>query len=78
VGAFRPLLSLTFDAGNLKFHDLVFQTDYDEIELKNQLCRYFNDVIIITLPKSITKITSQNFSFGSPSPIKISGFANEL
>jgi len=34
-GLSAPLL--TFDVGNLKLHDLVFQTDYNEIELKNQL-----------------------------------------
>jgi len=51
----------------------VFSTDYDEIELlKNQLSRYFNDIIVIMSQKHVTKF----FYFG-PLPIKISGYAND-
>jgi len=51
----------------------VFQADYDEIELQ----KISYDVIFITLPKNVTKITSQNFSISAPLPlIKISGYAS--
>jgi len=46
---------------------VVFQTDYDEIELsKNQLLRHFSDAVVITLPKNVTKLTSQYFSILGP------------
>jgi len=48
-----------------------FQTDYDEIKLlRNQLSRNFSDVIIITFPKYVTKLTSQDFSILGPSQSK--------
>jgi len=46
---------------------MVLQVDNDEIEIqKNQLWRNFRDVIAITSPKNVTKITSQNFSILAP------------
>jgi len=33
----------------------VFQTDYDEIELKKQLRRHFSDITIMS-PKNFTKV----------------------
>jgi len=43
---------------------VVFLTDYGEIKLlKNQLWRYFSDVITTTSLKNVTKIMSQNFLF---------------
>jgi len=47
---------------------MVFQNDYDEIELlKNHLWRRFSDVIVITSQKNVTKIMSQDFLFWAPS-----------
>jgi len=41
---------------------LIFQADYDEIELqKNQLLRHFSDVIAITSPKNVNKLNVANF-----------------
>jgi len=65
------LLPLTFDIADLNLRNTVygqivfFQTDYSMMKsnLKN--------VITSTLPKSVTKIMSQNFSFW-PLSIKIS------
>jgi len=34
---------------------------------KKQLWRHFSDVIVITSPKNVTKLTSQNFSILGPS-----------
>jgi len=46
---------------------VVFQTDYDEIKLQqNQLRYHFSDVIVITSPKNVTKLTSQDFSILGP------------
>jgi len=56
---------------------VVFQTDYGEIGLfKNQLWRHFSDIIVITLPKKVTKLTWQIFFHFGPLPIKISGYVN--
>jgi len=49
---------------------MFFQMDYDEIEFKKSVRRHFSDVIVITSPNNVTKITLQDFPF---SPIKISG-----
>jgi len=42
---------------------------------RNQTFEHLSDIITIMSPKSITKITSQNFPFW-PLPIKISGYAS--
>jgi len=39
---------------------MVFQADYNKIELK-KLLRYFSDVITITSLKNVTKITTHIF-----------------
>jgi len=44
---------------------MVFQTDCDEIKLQKSL-RHFSDVITITSPKIVTKITSKFFPFWLP------------
>jgi len=49
-----------------------FQTDYDEIELKNSYV-----VISVTLSLSRHQLTSQVFPFGLL-PIKIFGYTNDL
>jgi len=51
---------------------VVFETDYDKIELQ----KYSYDVITITSPKNVTKITSQKILQSGPLPIKISGYAS--
>jgi len=56
---------------------VVFQAYYDKIELQNiNYDVIFGDVIANTLPKNVSKLTSQNFSILAPSPIKISGYAS--
>jgi len=55
---------------------VVFEADYDEIEFKNIVITSFRDVITITSPKNVTRITSQIFFQFGPLPIKISGYAS--
>jgi len=43
--------------------------------LKKILRRHFSDVIINTLPKNVTKLTSQDFFHFGFFPIKISAYA---
>jgi len=52
---------------------VVFEADYDEIELQNIVRRHFSDVITITSSRNVTK----TFQFG-PLPIKISDYASGL
>jgi len=52
---------------------VVFEADYDEIEIQNIVMMSFQWLIIITSPKNVTKITSQIFFQFGPLPIKISG-----
>jgi len=47
---------------------VLFRTDYDEIKIKKiGYDVIFSDVIVITSPKNVIKITLQNFSILSPS-----------
>jgi len=44
LGAFRPQRLLTFNIGDLKLRDLaivVFEADYDEIDLQNRVMTSF-------------------------------------
>jgi len=44
--------------------NVVFQADYDEIELqKNQLWRHFSDVMAIMSPKNVNKNVTKIFHF---------------
>jgi len=57
---------------------MVFEADYDKIELQDIVMMSFQWVITITLPKNVTKIASQIFFQFGPLPIKISGYASGL
>jgi len=63
---------ITFDFGDLKLLELdkfwFFKLIMIKTNFKNQLRRHFSDVITITSPKKVTKITSQNFLFWAPPP----------
>jgi len=52
---------------------MVFEADYDEIEHQNS-----GDVITITSPTNVTKITSEKFFQFGPLPIKISVYSSGL
>jgi len=45
---------------------VVFQTDYDKIELKNQLGHGFSNVVVITSLENFIKLTSQDFPILGP------------
>jgi len=66
LGALRPQRPLIFDFCDLKLRDVAklcfFKLIMMKSNFKNQLWRHFSDVIAITSPKNVTKITSQNFS----------------
>jgi len=71
----HPQRSLTSDFGDLKLRGLTklwfFKLIMTKLTLKNQFWRHFSDAIVITLPKIVTKITSQDFPFCPSTPIKV-------
>jgi len=77
MGAFRSQRPFTFNIGDMKFRDLAKLWIFKLIMKKSNFKKsgHFSDVIIITSPKNVTKM-SQKFSILGLPPIKISGYAS--
>jgi len=65
---------LTPDFGNLKLCDLpkieFFKRIMTNANSKKHLIRHFSDVIVITSPRTVTKLTFQEFSMLGTSQLK--------
>jgi len=74
AGGLSPQRPFTFDFGGLKLRDLNKLWSFKLIMTKSNF-KISYDVIVITSPKIVTKLTSQDFSISLP--IKISDYAGD-